>query len=264
MNVLDYLWWNPHADDEGNPMAYYVFNNTSYFATDLTLDGVDDPEDDSRHIDKYRNTLRQNIPGVLFDPRGSKIIALMIIDQQNEDIINASPVHLMLYQEDANNILRELTPRVYRGNYITGVKVIAVPEWPQPLTDQLRAVLLGQVRPEIIRRFQQYEFKAYSQGLTDNIYDMLLRNQDQSLSLGSYTDVLSTLYNFPQASPTNLQFTPLEQIQASNIQRYEIEPLLQPLAGHPNSPNRIITLYYKDGSKHYVKGRYNPETNRIS
>ena len=73
--------------------------------------------------------------------------------------------------------------------------------------------------------------------------------------------LLSRLYKLPVGPEP--QLIPFEQLGTLQIERYEIEPLLQVWAGDPGTPNRILTLFLKDGRAVYVKALYDASTNQI-
>ena len=81
----------------------------------------------------------------------------------------------------------------------------------------------------------------------------------------SYELLLRQLYNLPVSVETSLiSFQEaVQKLQQDEIERWEIDPLMQPLAGPPTSPNRIITLIGKDALKWYVKAKYDPKTQQI-
>ena len=62
-------------------------------------------------------------------------------------------------------------------------------------------------------------------------------------------------------------FIPFDQItnmlQRNQIERYIIDPVLQPWAGPPGAPNKIITMFGRNGLTYLVKARYDQQTNQI-
>jgi len=52
-------------------------------------------------------------------------------------------------------------------------------------------------------------------------------------------------------------------LQNSLISRFEISTLLQPFAGPPGTPNRIILLTGFNGEKYFTVGKYDPIQNQI-
>lgn len=78
------------------------------------------------------------------------------------------------------------------------------------------------------------------------------------------------LYGLPVELPTSLlvdrleaPFVSFDQVSSLPIERFTINPLLQPWAGPPGTPNRIITLILRDGRVMIVKARFDPKTNQI-
>ena len=49
----------------------------------------------------------------------------------------------------------------------------------------------------------------------------------------------------------------------NGIDRYILDPLLQPWTGPPNSQNKILTMFGKNGVTYLVKVRYDQSTNQI-
>lgn len=74
-----------------------------------------------------------------------------------------------------------------------------------------------------------------------------------------------TLPDFLIINGIRSNFISFNQIRSigNQITRYVIDPLLQPLAGLPGSPNRIITIFTKNGNSYLVKARFDPQTNQI-
>ena len=86
----------------------------------------------------------------------------------------------------------------------------------------------------------------------------------------SYETLVKQLYGLPVTLPESLvvnglklNFIPFSQLSTIQIERYIIEPLLQPWAGPPNTQNRILTIFGKNGMSYLVKARYDQATNQI-
>ena len=86
----------------------------------------------------------------------------------------------------------------------------------------------------------------------------------------SYETLVKQLYGLPVVLPEflivndlRLEFIPFSQLNTIQINRYIIEPLLQPWAGPPSTQNRIITIFGNNGITYLVKARYNQVTNQI-
>ena len=82
--------------------------------------------------------------------------------------------------------------------------------------------------------------------------------------------LIKRLYNLPVDMPEflivnglKLNFIPFSQVSSIQIERYIIEPLLQPWAGPPNIQNRIITIFDKNGMTYLLKANYDPVSNQI-
>ena len=96
-----------------------------------------------------------------------------------------------------------------------------------------------------------------------------LESTDQLTQL-SYETLVKQLYGLPVTLPDSLivndlrlEFIPFSQLSTIQIERYIIEPLLQPWAGPPSTQNRILTIFGKNGMTYLVKALYNASTNRI-
>lgn len=90
----------------------------------------------------------------------------------------------------------------------------------------------------------------------------------------SYTTLLKQLYEIPFEMPKflilnglHVKFIPFEEaakmLSKHKIERYIIDPILQPWAGKTDSLNRIVTLFGKNGITYLVKARYDQPTNQI-
>lgn len=110
--------------------------------------------------------------------------------------------------------------------------------------------------------------------LSQNVveYDSLRLQYDQLLL--TLQTLIKQLYGLPIDMPSYLfvnelptNFITLEQagkmLSENQIERTAIDSLLQPWAGHPGSPNKIITLIARDGRLYLVKCRYDSITNQL-
>jgi hypothetical protein len=55
----------------------------------------------------------------------------------------------------------------------------------------------------------------------------------------------------------------VDMLSRKQIERFIINPLLQPWAGAPGTPNRIITLFGQNGITYLVKARLDPQLNQL-
>lgn len=99
-------------------------------------------------------------------------------------------------------------------------------------------------------------------------------NTQDELFKQSYQTLLKQLYGLKVELP---QFLVINGIRAnfisfqeaslmlnqSQIERYLIDPILQPWAGVPGALNRIITLFGKNGITYLAKVKYDSQTNQI-
>lgn len=90
----------------------------------------------------------------------------------------------------------------------------------------------------------------------------------------SFKTLLKQLYGIPVQLPEFLtingiraNFISFQQIsgmlQRNEIERYIVDPLLQPWAGVPGTGYRIFTFFGKNGITYLVRGRYDQRTNQI-
>ena len=99
---------------------------------------------------------------------------------------------------------------------------------------------------------------------------------DKQLHELSYETLVKQLYGLPVVIPEFLilnglkvNFIPFSELSSIQIDRYIIEPLLQPWAGPPGSssndelPYRIITIFGKNGMTYLVKAKYDQNSNQI-
>ena len=97
---------------------------------------------------------------------------------------------------------------------------------------------------------------------------------EQNMLQQSYETLLKQLYGLPVQSPEFLivnglkvNFVLFEQIanmlSQNQIERFILDPLLQPWAGPPGTPNRILTMFGRNGMSYLVKARYDPVTNQM-
>jgi len=90
----------------------------------------------------------------------------------------------------------------------------------------------------------------------------------------SYETLLKQLYGLPVKLPSHLivgsiqaEIIPFKQatqmLSRGQIAKFLVDPMLQPWAGPPSSPNRILSFYGTNGLIYLTKGKYNSTTNQI-
>jgi hypothetical protein len=90
----------------------------------------------------------------------------------------------------------------------------------------------------------------------------------------SFDMLMRQIYNLPIELPSfliiegqQIPFINFSQagklLSSGQINKYTLEPILQPWAGHPFLNNRIITLFDVNGNKYLVKASYNAKTGQI-
>ena len=97
---------------------------------------------------------------------------------------------------------------------------------------------------------------------------------DDTLVQKSYETLMQQLYGISVNLPASLTVNGLvtefidinragQLLQNNQIERFVLDPLLQPWAGHHSLPNRIITLFGKNGVNYLVKAQYNSTNGQI-
>ena len=106
--------------------------------------------------------------------------------------------------------------------------------------------------------------------VTGSYQSIVVQEPADQLAQQSYETLVKQLYGLPVTLPESLivnglrlEFIPFSQLNSIQIDRYIIEPLLQPWAGPPSSQNRILTIFGKNGMTYLVKAMYNQATNKI-
>jgi hypothetical protein len=133
--------------------------------------------------------------------------------------------------------------------------------------------------------------KLYSSSLRSaRVIPLRLGESDQNGSIGnppvrvplppntlvqqSYETLMKQLYSIPVQLPVSISvdglpanFIDINQagqlLATGQIEKYTINPLLQPWAGHPSLPNRIITLLNRNGASYLVKVKYDQKNGQI-
>ena len=99
-----------------------------------------------------------------------------------------------------------------------------------------------------------------------------VRQQESTSDLfkQSYETLLKQLYGIPVMLPEFLiinglraSFISFNQLSSIQIERYIIDPMLQPWAGAPGTRNRIVTIFGRNGITYLVKALHNPQSNQI-
>jgi hypothetical protein len=234
--------------------THFSYANTigRYDAYNLELfDSINMPED-------------FQVDNLYIDPNGSQILVLetsqaLIYYQQlsNGEFIDISPQQLELNNAhyESIHILEVMLPE---GEEINGV---------------FQRLPLRIIDNDTITRFKQY-FRPLSD---DNYSQMLaiLNNAEpiieKSLEQLSYETYIKGISGVPIILPEYLiinglkvNFIPFDQIRNIQIDRYTIDPILQPWGSVPyGAENKILTIFGKNGITYMVKARYDPVSNHI-
>jgi len=101
---------------------------------------------------------------------------------------------------------------------------------------------------------------------------VIQQSPPDNLTKESHAMYMSQVYGLPVILPQFLiinglqvNFISFQEVgqMLSQIERYILDPVLQPWAGLPSSPNRIITLFNNNGITYLVKARYDRVSNQI-
>ena len=250
----------------------YIINNIVYQAE--TLDKVSVYSDLVNPNDITNNY--ELVPPLNIDPNGSQLLAIQMHDE---------PIDL-IYQQQSNGRFIELTNWGDDDfqHIINDVKIL---DAPLPNGIELNAT------------FERMSLRELNTDIVDEL--LMRRDRDETISLNgilellngslevrssfelfniSYEMLLKRLYNLPIIEPeyliinnivllhnnntSRINFTSFQEISqmlvANQIERYVIDPLLQPFT---NPPNKVLTMYGKNGVTYLVKARYDQNSNQI-
>ena len=229
------------------PVVYQVINGL----TELT---PRPPPGYNRLIDITEIRVPLNTPGGVFEyphheARNTLNSIRNLLDQERSDIFD----HIIqITQSRLSNLsLTMPMPMAFTPNVLQ--PVLSTMNIPQPIPGIMN--MISSIPREISHPRQEETSPS------------LLLNQ-------SYETLIKQLYGFPVEIPPHLiinglkvNFISFQQVdqmlQDNKIERYILDPLLQPWAGAPNQPNRILTIFGKNGITYLVKARYDKVTNQI-
>lgn len=174
--------------------------------------------------------------------------------------------------------LQDVSPNVQRYfNALEGV------QFHQGITDEVMDLIINlRSIPERLTNLQlepQENIQQPSQSASSSPSPIdiqrLQSNTDYILLRDSHNTLIKQLYglvpdNMPDHFIINnirVNIVPFEFITRmlanKQVERYIIDPMLQPWAGPPQSQNRIFTIFGKNGITYIVKARYDQVTNQI-
>ena len=246
MNTLD-LVVLAYSDGTVSALAYEI-NGQYIYADDLT------PVYMRNETVKYRipiNTSRltSNLVAIITD---DGVIVLMTDSDNNIIIIGQSRPNVI--NEPLSSVKQLNVPNLSLYTEGSNVPKLELPPFNPRIYDILRFQIRGTVISTIFNAI-------ITIGLTPG-YPTHLENEEVSSILPdflpSYDILLRQLYHLPIETLDNL--IPFEQLSSVQITRYNIDPLLQPYANHPNN---IITIHDNHGISYLVKAKYNSITNKI-
>lgn len=239
------------SNNEDFSKFYYKINDQFYDAE--IIQPVPEPDD----LEEY--------PSFSIDLNGSQ---LLVIQGSMEDAI---------YQQSSNGNFDKITPSSYRDNHnFLNVVVLNIAIERNGRVEKLP---LRPIDPIIVRRIiDTYTGTVLNDDSSDEILRLL--NQpvvvENNLIKESYETLLKQIYGLPTVLPEflvinglNIPFISFPEVSKIQIERYTIDPLLQPWAGYPtglpnkNLTNKIITIFGRNGMTYLVKAKYDQSTNQI-
>ena len=161
-----------------------------------------------------------------------------------------------LSTDELNQLLREL--QQYRDD---------ITESLPNITNQSTRTLLIQNRINAERDIREIQDRLPR---SNQVQVQISPLPEENLHKLSYETLVKQLYGLSVTLPEHLivnglkvNFIPFSQLNRIQIERYIIEPLLQPWAGPPSTRNRILTIFGTNGMTYLVKALYDPVSNQI-
>ena len=151
------------------------------------------------------------------------------------------------------------------------------PPPPAPRPNRTAPTQAGPISPPAVRRPLPLVLPEAAPAFTRRNLEATFQrhpppSSDDELYEKAVQTLMKQLYGMPVELPQYLivnnirvEFIPFTEIPSllREIERSDLNPLLQPWAGHPNQPNRIVTLFMKDGTTSLVKARYDKSSEQI-
>lgn len=167
-------------------------------------------------------------------------------------------------------------------------RILVVPEFTFERMSQSSTQRINESREELARSITQNSLNTFQRpgnpvsNNMDRVRTFLQETRNSESNLASlnqpekqlhelsYETLTKQLYGLPVTIPEFLilnglkvNFIPFSDINTIQIERYIIEPLLQPWAGPPSTQNRILTIFGKNGMTYLVKAKYDQTSNQI-
>lgn len=259
------------------PIYFYIINDIIYESENLSSER----QPDFQQI--------HNFPPFNISTNGSKILAVVM------------GYNIMLYQQLPNGQFVELLPRSGEYGQFEDADILLVPlPNGRPMRNRFPILPLSEIDAsirndlfnnnpsnldEVLIILNSRSLNAQPQPQPQpqlqlqlqpqsNISEPSMTQNTNQLFEQSYEILIKQLYALPVQLPEYLivnglrvNFISFEQIaqmlSQNQIFRFVLDPILQPWVGPPNSPNRILTMFGKNGITYLVKARYDQATNQI-
>ena len=250
-------------------IAITNLNQSEWFVATIDSNNVtiiywSDPNVLSRSMDDVHPLSIPNLTGYI--PGQSEIPRILfpnvvfnrytdIVDRVNEGSLlsiqnlNIDSEHAIIPEEQYYTIrVNESNIYELQRDYMLGWVKLTV---AQPMNYNLR---IG----DIVRKIVQPEKLTYPNTLVSQSYETLIKRLYGILvELPEFLIINDLRVNFISFQDT------ASKLQNNEIERYIVDPLLQPWAGVPGTLNRILTLFTRNGMTYLVKVQYNQETAQI-
>lgn len=202
------------------------------------------------------------VADLYIDPNGSQILVL------------ETSQGFVYYQQLSNGEFVDITPERLELNdaHYESIHILEVmlPDG-QEINGVFERLPLRVIDNDTITRFKQYfrplNNDSYNQMLAILNNDIVEPIIEQSLEKLSYETYIKGLSGIPITLPEYLiinglkvNFISFDQVRNIQIDKYIIDPILQPWAG---PSNKILTIFGKNGITYLVKARYDPVGNQI-
>jgi len=135
---------------------------------------------------------------------------------------------------------------------------------------KLESLPLNDINNDTIERISQH-FRPLIEDCDEVLNFLNERNVEKSLEQLSYDAYIKGLSGIKVDLPEYLiynglkvYFIPFSQVHDIQIERYIIDPILQPWADETHfASNKIITIFGKNGMTYLVKAKYDPVSHQI-
>ena len=211
--------------------------------------------------------------------RWEKLLPFDIDSQGSQVLVIIGGGRYKLFQQSSNGDFIGLSPQrciIFPEIRIRTLKI------PQPNGRDNQELPLIPVSDSMLTVIENLRRPISDQGIINTLNQEIARRplisstETNQKFLLSYETLLKRLYNLPgydalpeflnipsqNESTTKVNFIPFSQVSSIQIERYIIDPLLQPWADNP-SINKILTIFDKNGMTYLVHAQYDQNTNQI-